>query len=314
MRYILLSICLLACGVNADVPAWEQQIPAEVNRQFLHHGAIGMETPCAYREQLRKLFLPLVRECKTAREAVLKVASNMTKTTGVYYSTNRRHAIMNTQEALAEKMVSCTGQSILLAGALRSLGIPARLVVVSTWNHVSGNHTWCEAWFDGGWHMIEFNERDFNTPWVMESVAMLDPKHPFQRIYAIKGPGTKHIYPYTELSGMRLAVEDVTDRYMQLAQRHLGNPEMQRVMVDLHPRQDAPRHVEVLTMDGQVLERAALPTTRDDMRKFAVLNVPRKGKYMLKLPRERPAIMLHPTEPPAQVLRFSEKGKKLYLH
>ena len=30
---------------------------------------------------------------------------------------------------------------------------------VVTWNHVRGNHNWVEAWCDGEWRMLEYNEK-----------------------------------------------------------------------------------------------------------------------------------------------------------
>lgn len=314
MRYLLLSFCLFACGLNAHILPWSKTVPVELKQQFLHDGQIAMETPCDYKATLHSLFAPVVQNCKSAREAVLAVAANMTKVTGVYYSQERRSAIMNAQEALAEKKVSCTGQSLLLVSALRSVGIPARLVGVGTWNHVPGNHTWCEAWFDGAWHMIEFNERDFNTPWVMESVAMLDPRMPEQRIYAINGSGKKKLFPFYQINGATLAVEDVTSRYMQLSQIYIGSPHIQRLMVDVLPRQNKRRYAELLSRDGKVLDRAELPQCDDDMRQFAVLELPRKGEFKLKLPGLSQAIDVHATEPPAQVLRFSEDSKAIFRH
>ena len=86
--------------------------------------------------------------------------------------------------SLQSGKVSCTGQSILLVCALRSVGIPARMAGVLTWNHVRGNHNWVEAWCDGEWKMLEYNEKDFNTPWVMSAISMLDPRKPENAIYA----------------------------------------------------------------------------------------------------------------------------------
>ena len=56
---------------------------------------------------------------------------------------------------------SCTGISILYIDALRTLGIPARLVGTPAWNGnvTSGNHNWVEVWLgddeSAGWKFIE---------------------------------------------------------------------------------------------------------------------------------------------------------------
>ncbi len=118
------------------------------------------------------------------REAALAIASLIQKTLNVRYSTERRVPHQGVKESLQSGKVSCTGQSILLICALRSVGIPARMAGVLTWNHVRGNHNWVEAWCDGEWKMLEYNEKDFNTPWVMSAISMLDPRKPENAIYA----------------------------------------------------------------------------------------------------------------------------------
>jgi transglutaminase-like putative cysteine protease len=49
----------------------------------------------------------------------------------------------------------CEEQVILLASALRAIGIPAREAGVSSWQHVNDNHVWVEAWLDGTWRVFE---------------------------------------------------------------------------------------------------------------------------------------------------------------
>merc|ERR1711879_1101771 len=47
---------------------------------------------------------------------------------------------------------SCTGVSILFVDALRSVGVPARLVGTPAWNGKPerGNHNWVEIWLGNG--------------------------------------------------------------------------------------------------------------------------------------------------------------------
>lgn len=59
-------------------------------------------------------------------------------------------------ETLAQGHASCTGMSILVANALRSVGVPARIAGVTEWNRKSGgNHNWVEAWLGDGWHFFD---------------------------------------------------------------------------------------------------------------------------------------------------------------
>jgi len=59
-------------------------------------------------------------------------------------------------ETLAKGYASCTGMSILAANALRSVGVPARIVGTSKWNvPTGGNHNWVEAWLGDKWHFFD---------------------------------------------------------------------------------------------------------------------------------------------------------------
>lgn len=287
-----LAACL-SLATAQDLP-WAEPLAPGMRRTYVQAEQVVNEQPGgACRERLRELFLPLVKDCKSTRGAVLAVACNIGGVTGTYYSTDRRQANMNAQEALAEKKISCTGQSILMVSIFRSLGIPARAVLLPTWNHVCGNHTWCEAWFEGGWHMIEFNEKDFNTPWVMEGVGMLDTAHAEQHIYAV-------------VDFNKRLFEDVTTRYTALAAvwyRNQGlSADKQRLMVNILPRPAAPRQAILQDTAGNIIDTAELPTDKDDVRRFATLNLPRKGSFTLHI--DGRAYPVQATPSPAQVLHL----------
>lgn len=306
--FALSAFAVLPLHVSAaEILPWENaELPSEVVRSALLPDWVFCESPCNWRETLTPIFRPMVQNCATAREAVLKIAANMTAATGVYYSMERRKPNMNALEALREKKVSCTGQSILLVCALRSVGIPARVVWVMTWNHVPGNHTWAEAWLDGEWRMIEFNERDFNTPWVMESIGMLDPSVSQQRIYAVAGGSCATDLPLHSPSSDTLLAEDVTARYLRLARQWYAanglSPDSQRILVDIFPRSENKEWVEILNTEGRMLCRAYLPTARDDVRRFATLPIPREGRYILRTPCGTQE--LEATQQPVRIIRL----------
>lgn len=287
-------------------PWGRDAIPETVKNAALLPDWVFCETPCDWREQVGAIFRPVVKDCSSAREAVLKIAAGMSELTGVYYTMERRKPAMNALESLSEKKVSCTGQSILLVCALRSVGIPARVVWVMTWNHVPGNHTWVEAWVDGTWQMIEFNEKDFNTPWVMESIGMLDPNLPEQRVYAVGGGQADKSLPLSASVDSSLLMEDVTERYMLLARRWYMEKgfreDCQRVMVDILPRSDKVETVEILDEQGKIVSRAVLPGHRDDVRKFASLTLPRSGKYTLCSPLGKQVLVA--TAQPVRIIRL----------
>lgn len=300
MRIIALVLAALLALCNA----WEMPVPADIARDYLHCDTVINETPCAWREPLQKIIQPAVQHCKSAEETALFIASNMTRLTGAYYSTERRKPNMNALEALQEKKISCTGQSVLLACALRSAGIPARAVVVLTWGHIRGNHTWTEVWLNGEWKMLEFNEKDFNTPWVMEYVGLLNPTRPEQRVYAI-APRSSQVVGFSYNS--YFPVEDVTERYMQLAAawyRAANIPaDHQRLLVDVQPRPATPLTIHLESAEGTVLAAAPSPGALSDMRYFTPFNLPRTGgPHFLRLGASPTRTPVSPTSTPAQVV------------
>lgn len=287
---------------------WIGQAPPDIVRNALTPDHILNEPAGNWRPILRTLYAPHIRDCKSAREAVLRIASTITETTGIHYSTERRTPCMSPLEALREKKVSCTGQSIFLACALRCIGIPARAVGIRTWNHIPGNHTWTEAWFDGQWHMIEVNEHDFNTPWVMEYIGMLDPTRPEQRIYAAQTDPSPHHFPTVWEPNARIPATDVTDRYLALARDHAakqGQPaDTQRLLIDIQPRPQHPLTIELLDPHGTIIATASLPTTSDDIRRLTPLNLPRSGRHTLRLRGTTLTLPVTPTPNVVQILRL----------
>ncbi len=306
MRFILslATACTLICSAWAQ---WQQDIPEDIRKHYLDNDRVLCEDSCDWRQQVADIFQPAVKHCTSAREAVLHIAANMTNLTGTYYSAERRKQDMNALEALAEKKISCTGQTILMVCAYRSIGIPARAVGIMTWNHIRGNHTWPEVWLDGEWHMIEFNEKDFNTGWVMENIGMLNPQHPYQRIVA-QHPEGNRIFPVGNMRRNPIAATDVSNRYRALAARWYEQnglpPDRQRLMLDLHPRMNAAIMVKLTDAAGNVLEEQPLPTTRDDMRKFATFSLPREGRHYLLFPGDI-RFPVQATKEPVLILRLA---------
>ncbi len=293
-----------AAGMAAG---WNEEIPANVRDSALTPDRVLDEEPCDWRAVLSPIIRPAVAGCRSAREATLAIASRMTELTGIYYDRGRSKPCMNVLEALAEKKVSCTGQSIALVCALRSVGIPARAVGVPTWNHVRGNHTWVEAWFEGQWHMIEFNERDFNTPWVMEAVGMLNPALLSQRIVAQR-TGGERFFPTVWNFGSGIRGDDVTERYLALARdwyaRNGVPADRQKLMVDIYPRAELAQHVVLESEAGAELARALLPVRTDDMRRFASLLLPREGEFYLRVEGRDSRVRVKATEAAVQLIRL----------
>ena len=135
---------------------WAASIPADVYREAVLPYAQADEVREPWRARLRELSLPLVAGAKTAGEAALRLNEKLFGVVNVRYSTKRRKACQSPSESIEQGLASCTGLSILLADACRSVGVPARIAGIALWpaagdQPAGGNHTWVEVWDGSAW-------------------------------------------------------------------------------------------------------------------------------------------------------------------
>ncbi len=169
-----------------------------------------------WREQFFKLCQPIVKDCKTPAEAAQKLNETIFKELAVKYSTARKRANQSPQESIEQGLASCTGLSIILSDACRSVGVPARLAGIPSWKNKRGNHTWVEVW-DQDWHFTGAAEPDpkgLNRAWFQGDAALADPNSKMHSIYATSFAKTETIFPMVWSPEKRVYAENVTARYI----------------------------------------------------------------------------------------------------
>ena len=168
----LLSTCQLAYDTRGNTP-WGKKIPDELFFTYVLPYANLNEQIEDWREDFNNRFYPMVKDAKSAYEAVVVLNHKIFDELGVIYSTNRPKADQSPYESIKAGMASCTGLSILLIAACRSVGIPARFVGTPLWYNDSGNHSWVEIW-DGEWYFTGAAEptgQKLNESWFQESAS-----------------------------------------------------------------------------------------------------------------------------------------------
>lgn len=77
--------------------------------------------------------------------------------TTIVFEAGSTPLIFDTMSVLVFGKASCTGLAIVLANALRALGVPARIAGTPAWygNATKGNHNWVEVWNQGQWYFME---------------------------------------------------------------------------------------------------------------------------------------------------------------
>ncbi|MEZ5978843.1 MAG: transglutaminase domain-containing protein [Planctomycetota bacterium] len=162
---------------------WRESVPREVFEDAVLPYANADEAREAWRERLRAVALPMVEGCTTPGEAAQALNRKLFAELGVKYSTKRNRANQAPSETIETGLASCTGLSILLVDACRSVGVPARLAGIGAWPHKDGNHTWVEVWDGERWRFTgaaEYDAAGLDRAWftgdAKEAVAG-DPLH-----------------------------------------------------------------------------------------------------------------------------------------
>ena len=151
-------------------------------------------------------------------------------------------------------MASCTGLSILLIDACRSVGVPARFTGTPLWYNETGNHNWVEIW-DDGWHYTGGAEPTgdrLDVAWFTGSASKATKGHPLHAIYAVTWNETDKHFPLVWLPDVKTyGAIDVTDRYAPIQQMDMGIPV--RIVVQGDDSRRISNKVFVLDSDGEIV-------------------------------------------------------------
>ena len=205
----------LAYAAAEDFP-WGKKIPEDIFLNNVLPYASVNEQRDNWRKRLHDLCVPLVKDCKTSAEAAQVINQKLFKQLGVKYSKKRRAPDQGPFETIDTKVATCTGLSILLVDACRSVGIPARIAGTPLWVNKSGNHTWVEIW-DGDWHFAGAAEADpkgLNRGWFVGNASQALKDAPEHAIYASSFKKTGLSFPMIWARGVDyVSAVNVTERY-----------------------------------------------------------------------------------------------------
>lgn len=211
----LLENCSLAYKSLENIP-WQSNIPKEIFFDAILPYANLNERRDNWRSEFNKKFFPMVKSSSSAYEAATILNKKIFNELGVVYSTNRPKADQSPYESIEAGMASCTGLSILLIDACRSVGIPARFIGTPMWYNDSGNHSWVEIW-DDGWNFTgaaEPTEDKLNNVWFSELASKATKGDMKYGIFAVTWNNTNNYFPMDWLPEVQTYRSyDVTSRY-----------------------------------------------------------------------------------------------------
>lgn len=176
---------------------WAKDVPEDIFLNDVLPYAVFDEPRDPWRAEFFEKATPLIKDAKTASEAVQILNRDFFKLIKTHYNTKRERTNQSPKESIAQGAATCTGLSIILVDVCRAVGIPARAVGTPLWWDKSGNHTWVEIW-DKGWHFTgadEYNEKGLNHGWFVENASKADENHPAHSIYATSWKKDRGVFP-----------------------------------------------------------------------------------------------------------------------
>ena len=199
--------------------AWSSSISKDIFLNNILPYSNVTETRESWRKDFYERFQAIVKDSQTPGEAAVKLNQEIFKLTNVKYSTARKRPDQSPSESIDSGLASCSGLSVMLIDACRSVGIPARFVGTPMWSNKSGNHSWVEVW-NGGWHFTGACEPagdELDRGWFLGRAAQADRNSRLHAIYAVSYRPTKQRFPlgWAPEKDWVWAV-NVTDRYTQM--------------------------------------------------------------------------------------------------
>ncbi|MDX2035323.1 MAG: transglutaminase domain-containing protein [Isosphaeraceae bacterium] len=211
----LLENTRLAYEARAATP-WGMSVPEEIFLDAVLPHVSVTEPRRSSREAFMKQYLDLVKDAEGPGVAAARINQRLFQDHHVVYNTRRLRTDQCSKESIAQGMATCTGLSIMLVEACRSVGIPARLAGIPSWPGRGGNHTWVEIWDSGRWHFVgaaEPDEKGLDHAWFAAEVRGAVRDVPRNAVWAATYRRTGLRFPMVWSPRGDVPGENVTDRY-----------------------------------------------------------------------------------------------------
>lgn len=277
----------LAYKVMQEAP-WGKDIPKDIFLNDVLPYASVTEARDNWRKRLYEICRPLVRNYTTTGEAAKALNQQLFKLLKVKYSTKRRAPDQGPFETMESGVATCTGLSILLVDACRSVGIPARVVGTPLWSNNTGNHTWVEIW-DGDWYFTgaaEQSPEGFNRGWFVGNASQAIKNDRRHAIYASSFRKTALSFPLSwAKEADYVSAVNVTDRYTANA-KPVKLPGL-RIMVDVFNKPVGERVAAIVTItdadDKSIKFNGISRGDTADMNDHLFFQLPGKRTYLIEV-------------------------------
>ncbi len=261
-----------------DSVKWGKKIPTNIFLNYVLPYANLHERRDNWRLDFLNQFLPLVKNCETTSEALIKLNNEIWDIINVHYSTKRPKADQSPYESIEAGLASCTGLSILLIDACRSVGIPARFVGVPLWKDHSGNHSWIEIW-DNGWHFVGAGEPGpLDDTWFEKRAVLADDSNWKYSIYATSFKKTNVIFPpLFDSTATYVFADIITESY----NKKISDDGLVTLAIRLYNHKDGERVEGNITVknNGEIIAAGKSKDEKHDFNDFLIFRLSPMQNY-----------------------------------
>lgn len=308
----------LALKAREQFP-WAGVVPEEIFLNDVLPYASLDETREPWRGDFHQQCSELVKDCQSATEAAQVINREFFKLINVHYNTGRKMPNQSPSESVALGKATCTGLSIILVDACRSVGVPARVAGTALWSNKRGNHTWVEIYDSGQWFFTgadEYNQKGLNRAWFRGDAAKAvadDWKH---AIWASSWKKTGHHFPMVwDLKNKDVGAVNVTSRYAE-ARASAGNQVVLNLRVwDRRGGKRMVAEIELLDPAGVKKQSVYSKAGTADLNDMAALKVlaGTSNNLSIKLGEESRSMVVEAPESGEKTVDFywDQLGKKL---
>ncbi len=278
----------LAYQARADHP-WAKAVPNEIfYNDVVPYASLDVRRD-RWRADFYQRFSTMVKDSKTLREAVLVINGSIRDEVKVDYSTKRKKADQSPYESMETGLASCTGLSVLLCDALRSVGIPARIAGIPMWTTKRGNHNWVEFYDpqSSSWHFTEYylDSKGIDHGWLLADAARANPDSFYHAVYATSWKPTGKNFPMVwNMDSNSVPGVNVTRFYQELAKSQGistdGQFELRIEFLDANGDRK-PVEVALYQLD-HLIGKGQTPSPRNDTNQFLSFKVDPKQNYQLR--------------------------------
>lgn len=247
---------------------WEAVSDEDLREYVLPLTSLG-EDEVAWLPVLQPLAQEFSATAKTPLEAAMLINRHLWKRIQVIYSTKREKANQDPLHSIRLGLASCSGLSILLVDACRSIGIPAR-VVGCVWKLKPGNHSWVEVKSGGKWYPLgAFEDVPPDQLWFLSDAAAADGTDVRYAIYAARATSDG-----TRFFGWDVPAENVTAHYVK------SKPATEGCRIFYAVERHGARVAEPFSVNGVTYYS---PGPLQDMNDYAEIVLPAPGPFEVQM-------------------------------